>query len=107
MLLVAAAACCVTPACCSQCPVPSACLHLTELLSHPPGRHEAQQGDGLAKYGWLQHDGHSYGVQQLWDGQYNITTAWVGACACLPTCCLPASFACQACLLPMCESVSE
>ncbi|EFN57426.1 hypothetical protein CHLNCDRAFT_20925, partial [Chlorella variabilis] len=39
-------------------------------------RHEAQQRDGLAKYGWLQHDGQGYGLQQLWDEQFNITTAW-------------------------------
>lgn len=39
-------------------------------------RHEAQQGDGLSKYGWLQHDGQRYGLQQLLDGQYNISTAW-------------------------------
>lgn len=42
-----------------------------------PRRHEAQQRDGLAQYGWLQHDGRGYGLQCLLDEQYNITTAWV------------------------------
>lgn len=32
---------------------------------------------GLKQYGWLQHDGESYGLQQLHDEEYNITTAWV------------------------------
>jgi len=45
-------------------------------------RHEAQQRDGLAKYGWLQHDGQGYGLQRLYDEQYNITTAWVGGVGC-------------------------
>ncbi|KAL4859841.1 Mannosyl-oligosaccharide glucosidase GCS1 [Chlorella vulgaris] len=39
-------------------------------------RHEARQGDGLAKYGWIRHDGRTHGVQELWDQQLNITTAW-------------------------------
>lgn len=46
-------------------------------LAPSPCRHEAQQRDGLAKYGWLQHDGQKYGLQELWDEHYNITTAWV------------------------------
>lgn len=47
------------------------------LIAECACRHEAQQRDGLAKHGWLQHDGESYGRQQLWDEQYNITIAWV------------------------------
>ncbi|GAB4823973.1 hypothetical protein N2152v2_011019 [Parachlorella kessleri] len=39
-------------------------------------RHEAQQRDGLKQYGWLEHDGESFGVQQLRDEKYNITIAW-------------------------------
>lgn len=53
--------------------------HLTCASARPPRRHEAQQRDGLAKYGWLQHDGERYGLQELWDEQFNISTAWVGA----------------------------
>eukprot|EP00873_Tetraselmis_striata_P019438 jgi/Tetstr1/439702/TSEL_028121.t1 len=40
-------------------------------------RHEAQERDGLAKFGWLQHDGASYGHQELLDMDYNITTTMV------------------------------
>lgn len=50
-----------------------------EAAGHGPCRHEAKQNDGLAKYGWLQHDGQGYGLQELWDGHYNITTAWVSS----------------------------
>ncbi len=34
-------------------------------------------GAGLKQYGWLQHDGESFGVQQLHDEHYNITIGWV------------------------------
>lgn len=32
---------------------------------------------GLSKYGWLQHDGETFGIQELHDNAYNITTSWV------------------------------
>ena len=58
-------------------------------------RHEAQQRDGLAKYGWLQHDGQGYGLQRLHDEQYNITTAWVSMLpAGLECCCLSVHHSC-------------
>jgi len=40
-------------------------------------RHEAHQGDGLDKYGWVAHDGESFGRQEILDGRFNITTSWV------------------------------
>lgn len=53
------------------------CAYRTPAAS-PRGRrrHEAQQRDGLAQYGWLHHDGRSYGLQRLQDERYNISTAW-------------------------------
>lgn len=40
-------------------------------------RHEAKQDDGLASYGWLRHDGRSFGRQQLVDKDYNISVTMV------------------------------
>mmetsp|Transcript_7619 Transcript_7619/g.22485 ORF Transcript_7619/g.22485 Transcript_7619/m.22485 type:complete len:941 (+) Transcript_7619:605-3427(+) len=40
-------------------------------------RHEAQERDGLRKYGWARHDGRTFGVQELLDGHLNITTSLV------------------------------
>lgn len=40
-------------------------------------RHEAQQHDGLQRYGWHRHDGRSFGAQEIIDGQFNITTTFV------------------------------
>eukprot|EP00887_Chlorella_sp_A99_P004738 scaffold4.g4738.t1 len=39
-------------------------------------RHEAQQSDGLERSGWLQHDGETFGVQELLDGGLALTTSW-------------------------------
>ena len=73
----------------------TSCAHATAAVTAAQPdlvrRHEAQQRDGLAKYGWLQHDGQGYGLQQLWDEQFNITTAWVRSRpsvqpACMPDC---------------------
>lgn len=44
-------------------------------------RHEAQQQDKLTSYGWLRHDGRSYGRQQLIDGDFNIAVQMVRALA--------------------------
>ncbi|KAF8069561.1 GCS1 [Scenedesmus sp. PABB004] len=40
-------------------------------------RHEAQQGDGLASFGWVRHDGRSYGRQELVDGDFRLTVTMV------------------------------
>ncbi len=44
-------------------------------------RHEASQGDGLNSYGWLRHDGRSYGRQRLVDGDYEISLQMVRSVA--------------------------
>eukprot|EP00884_Botryococcus_braunii_P015858 jgi/Botrbrau1/2956/Bobra.0026s0025.2 len=46
-----------------------------EALSHI--RHLAQERDGLDKYGWERHDGQQYGRQELYDGDYHISTSFV------------------------------
>eukprot|EP00878_Enallax_costatus_P009274 GHUV01009693.1.p1 GENE.GHUV01009693.1~~GHUV01009693.1.p1 ORF type:complete len:248 (+),score=66.88 GHUV01009693.1:169-912(+) len=40
-------------------------------------RHEAQQEDKLDSYGWVRHDGRSYGRQQMLDGDYQLTIQMV------------------------------
>ncbi|KAL0037087.1 hypothetical protein WJX77_012205 [Trebouxia sp. C0004] len=40
-------------------------------------RHNAQERDGLTKYGWEAHDGKSYGRQELYDEHFHLTTSWV------------------------------
>lgn len=40
-------------------------------------RHWCEQGDNLSKYGWLQHDGSSFGVQDIEDGPFILTTSFV------------------------------
>ena len=37
-------------------------------------RHDADARDGLTKYGWVRHDGQSYGRQQLIDGRTEVRT---------------------------------
>lgn len=40
-------------------------------------RHEALQSDKLDSYGWVRHDGRSYGRQQLLDGDYQLSVQMV------------------------------
>ncbi|KAL3145782.1 hypothetical protein ABBQ38_015160 [Trebouxia sp. C0009 RCD-2024] len=40
-------------------------------------RHNAQERDGLSKYGWEAHDGKTYGRQELHDTPFHLTTSWV------------------------------
>ncbi|XP_022919576.2 mannosyl-oligosaccharide glucosidase [Onthophagus taurus] len=40
-------------------------------------RHWCEQGDGLDKYGWTQHDGTTFGVQEIHDGPFLISTSFV------------------------------
>lgn len=40
-------------------------------------RHWCEQSDNLARYGWLQHDGTNFGVQELVDGPFLLTTSFV------------------------------
>lgn len=44
-------------------------------------RHEAQQGDKLSSYGWVRHDGRSYGRQEIADGDFQLTVQMVRAAA--------------------------
>lgn len=40
-------------------------------------RHWCEQGDGLKRYGWLQHDGKDFGIQEIEDGPFLLTTSFV------------------------------
>ena len=42
-------------------------------------RHDAEERDHVTKYGWLQHDGKSFGVQEILDAdkRVNITTTFL------------------------------
>ncbi|KAF5275980.1 hypothetical protein FQA39_LY00776 [Lamprigera yunnana] len=40
-------------------------------------RHWCEQGDGLERYGWLQHDGTSFGIQEIQDGPFALRTSFV------------------------------
>ncbi|XP_041477006.1 mannosyl-oligosaccharide glucosidase-like [Lytechinus variegatus] len=39
-------------------------------------RHTCEQGDGLDKYGWIEHDGVNFGIQDIFDGPFQIKTAF-------------------------------
>ena len=43
----------------------------------PAIRHWCDQGDGLRSYGWVQHDGRSFGRQTLEDKTQSIETSFV------------------------------
>ncbi|XP_058240480.1 mannosyl-oligosaccharide glucosidase-like isoform X2 [Hemibagrus wyckioides] len=40
-------------------------------------RHTCEQGDGLSSYGWLIHDGVNFGMQQIQDTDFTLTTTFV------------------------------
>ncbi|XP_004065937.1 mannosyl-oligosaccharide glucosidase [Oryzias latipes] len=40
-------------------------------------RHTCEQGDHLQGYGWLMHDGLTFGVQEIRDGDFTLTTEFV------------------------------
>lgn len=40
-------------------------------------RHWCDSGDNLNKYGWVQHDGRTFGVQHLYDGPFRLETSFV------------------------------
>lgn len=49
-----------------------------QLLGGGKGiRHWCDQGDDLTKYGWTQHDGKTFGVQEIYDGAYKIETSFI------------------------------
>lgn len=40
-------------------------------------RHTCEQGDRLQGYGWLMHDGVTFGVQEIRDNDFTLTTEFV------------------------------
>ncbi|XP_043919946.1 mannosyl-oligosaccharide glucosidase [Protopterus annectens] len=40
-------------------------------------RHNCEQGDGLPRYGWLMHDGVHFGVQEIVDFGFSLTTEFL------------------------------
>lgn len=47
-------------------------------VQNPPAiRHWCDQTDGLHKYGWLAHDGINFGVQEIADQYFNMSTWFV------------------------------
>uniref|UniRef100_A0A8C6WU13 Mannosyl-oligosaccharide glucosidase n=1 Tax=Neogobius melanostomus TaxID=47308 RepID=A0A8C6WU13_9GOBI len=40
-------------------------------------RHTCEQGDRLQSYGWLMHDGINFGVQEIRDNDFTLTTEFV------------------------------
>ena len=42
-----------------------------------PSRHSCEQGDNLRKYGWLYHDGKSFGVQEIVDDDFELRTEFL------------------------------
>lgn len=40
-------------------------------------RHTCEQGDRLQGYGWLMHDGITFGVQEIRDNDFTLTTEFV------------------------------
>eukprot|EP00111_Clytia_hemisphaerica_P003833 TCONS_00011010-protein len=40
-------------------------------------RYSCEQGDNLPKYGWLQHDGSTYGAQEIVDEDFILTTEYI------------------------------
>ncbi|XP_052773711.1 mannosyl-oligosaccharide glucosidase-like [Mya arenaria] len=43
----------------------------------PPIRHWCDQGDRLRRYGWLKHDGVNFGVQEIVDSDFMLTTSFI------------------------------
>ena len=42
-----------------------------------PIRHTCEQGDHLPRYGWLMHNGKDFGVQEIVDKNFTLTTEFV------------------------------
>lgn len=40
-------------------------------------RHLCEQGDNLDRYGWIEHDGRSFGVQEIFDKFLKLETTFV------------------------------
>ncbi|XP_078588118.1 mannosyl-oligosaccharide glucosidase-like [Branchiostoma floridae x Branchiostoma japonicum] len=46
-------------------------------IVRPEVRHTCEQGDGLPRYGWLQHDGVNFGMQEIIDKNFSMVTEFV------------------------------
>ncbi|NXD88948.1 MOGS glucosidase, partial [Halcyon senegalensis] len=60
--------------------VPPPCAGLMWLEQREGGgslRHTCEQSDGLARYGWLMHDGQRFGAQEIRDGRLRLRTEFV------------------------------
>lgn len=40
-------------------------------------RHWCEQGDNLNRYTWTHHDGKTFGIQEIDDGPFRLTTSFV------------------------------
>lgn len=40
-------------------------------------RHWCEEGDNLDRYGWIEHDGRTFGYQEIEDGPFHITTSFI------------------------------
>uniref|UniRef100_A0A1B6DLQ2 Mannosyl-oligosaccharide glucosidase n=1 Tax=Clastoptera arizonana TaxID=38151 RepID=A0A1B6DLQ2_9HEMI len=47
------------------------------LVEGPNFRHWCEQGDGINRYTWIQHDGKDFGIQEIDDGGVRLTTSFV------------------------------
>ena len=58
----------------------SCCCYYYPLLAGemPPSiRHWCEQGDGLSMYSWFAHDGRHFGLQEIMDKYYTLSTDFV------------------------------
>ncbi|KAJ9596409.1 hypothetical protein L9F63_012572 [Diploptera punctata] len=40
-------------------------------------RHWCEEGDNLNRYGWTEHDGRTFGIQEIQDGPFLLTTSFI------------------------------
>ena len=54
-------------------------LKIVELLKQNDigFRHWSEEGDNLERFGWIQHDGENFGVQEIIDRGLKFTTSFV------------------------------
>lgn len=55
----------------------STCFYLNLTNFWIVFRHWCSQQDGLSKYGWLEHDGRTFGIQEILDDGVTIKTSFV------------------------------
>ncbi|XP_071121774.1 mannosyl-oligosaccharide glucosidase-like [Mytilus edulis] len=41
------------------------------------GRHWCNKADDILKYGWVKHDGMNFGIQEIYEKNFNLTTSFV------------------------------